>query len=78
MNDPAPMSLAEAAAAVRRGRASSLELTRAALARIEAWNPRLNAVIRLDPDRAIKAARAADRARREDEGQGGRGREGCE
>ena len=64
MSDPAQLSLAEAASAIRRGKLSSLEATRALLARIETWNPRLNAVVRLDPEKAIKAARAADRARK--------------
>ena len=62
MSDPADLTLAEAASAIRRGRLSSLAATRALLARIEARNPAINAVLRVDPDRALKAARAADRA----------------
>jgi amidase len=47
------------AAAIRERRASSVEIVEACLARIEAVNPRLNAVVRLADD-ALKLARRAD------------------
>ena len=51
------------AAAIREGRASSAELADACLARIEAVNPRLNAVVRLAEDVRERAREAdADRA----------------
>lgn len=49
------------AAMIRAGEISSEEAVSACLARIEAVNPVLNAVVRLDP-RALDRARAADRA----------------
>jgi amidase len=39
---------------------SSVELTKASLARIEAVNPRLNALVALDPSAALDAAQASD------------------
>ncbi len=50
------------AAMIRSGDITSEQLVSACLARIEAVNPVLNAVVRLDP-RAMERARAADRAR---------------
>ena len=61
MSDPAELSLAELAAAIRRRKVSSVEITRALLARIKTWQPKLNAFARLDAEDAMKAARAADR-----------------
>jgi amidase len=52
-------SASSMAAAIRDGRASSAELVEACLARIEAVNPRLNAVVRLAED-ALDRARDAD------------------
>mgnify|MGYP000904163939 CR=1 FL=1 len=46
------------AAEVRAGTVTSRELVEAALERIEARNPELNAVIQLDADRALAAADA--------------------
>jgi amidase len=43
-------------------RDSSCELVEAHIRRIESVNPRINAVVQLDADRAIDAARGADRA----------------
>ena len=48
------------AALVHRGEVSPLELTEAAIERIEALNSRLNAVVERDYDRARAAARAMD------------------
>jgi len=47
-------------ALVRRGELSARELLEAHLARIDATNPRLNAIVTLVPERARKAAAAAD------------------
>jgi aspartyl-tRNA(Asn)/glutamyl-tRNA(Gln) amidotransferase subunit A len=45
MSDPALLSLAEAAQAVRAGRVSPQDLARACRARIEQWQPRINAFV---------------------------------
>ena len=50
------------AAAVRTGKVSSLELLDAYLARVEKFNPELNAVDVDDRERARADAKAADRA----------------
>ena len=42
-------------------KASPVEAVRAALARIEAFNPQLNAFQHLDPDGALRAARASEK-----------------
>ncbi|MBF0284906.1 MAG: Asp-tRNA(Asn)/Glu-tRNA(Gln) amidotransferase subunit GatA [Magnetococcales bacterium] len=55
------MTIASAAAALRQGEFSAIELTRAALQRIEAYNGDLNAYITLDPEGALAAAEVADR-----------------
>lgn len=47
---------------IRTKQASPVEVTEAALARIAAWEPRLNAFVVLDADRARAAARAAEQA----------------
>src|SRR5687768_10976403 len=62
------LSLAEAADAIRRGKISSLELTRAALERARSLGPKLNCFALLDGDDALKAARKADRAPRKGRG----------
>jgi len=53
-------SLAELARALRAKELSSVELTRAQLARIERFNPRLNAFITVDAGKSLAQARAAD------------------
>ncbi|MBK1658069.1 amidase family protein [Paracraurococcus ruber] len=58
----ATASAVELAALVRVKRASPLEVTEAVLARIAAWEPRLNAFAALDADRARDAAKAAEAA----------------
>ncbi|MCH8196386.1 MAG: amidase, partial [Chloroflexi bacterium] len=55
------LTIAEASRMVRRGRVSCLELTRAALDRIDEANPTLNAFITVLRDEALDAAREADR-----------------
>jgi amidase len=55
------------AAAIRRREVSSVEVVKAFLRRIEEINPKLNAVVQLDRQGALTAARAADdRIRRRD------------
>lgn len=54
------MTLVEAAAALRRRAVSSVELTLNCLARIEKWNPELNAFLTVTADVAMEQARKAD------------------
>ncbi len=56
MDDWAFTSAAEQAALVRAGDASARELVESALRRIEALDPKLNAFIELDGERALEAA----------------------
>ena len=64
MSGPAPelvdLGLREAGEAIQARRASSAELTEAALARIAATDGRLGAFLAVAPERAREAARAAD------------------
>src|SRR6266850_1802032 len=57
--DPYASAL-EQAAAIRRREVSSTELTQAHLARIESFNPRLNAYVLLTPEVALEQARTVD------------------
>ena len=61
MADPLDLTLREASAAVRKRELSPVELTRASLARIAGDEPRLNAYVRLTEERALAAARQAER-----------------
>ena len=61
--DPAELSLSEAAAAVRDGRLSSVALTEACLARIDAHAKGLNAFISVEREAVLEAARIADAER---------------
>ncbi len=54
------MTIQEAAAALRARKVSSVELTTAALARIRALNPKLNAIQTLTEEPALESARQAD------------------
>jgi aspartyl-tRNA(Asn)/glutamyl-tRNA(Gln) amidotransferase subunit A len=54
------MTLVEAAAALRKRQISSVELTLDCLARIEKWNPELNAFLTVTADAALEQARRAD------------------
>jgi len=54
------LSGTELANRFRRGELSPVEALRAQLARIDAWEPRLNAMYRLDRDGALAQARAAE------------------
>jgi amidase len=58
LDDWAFTSAAEQAALVRTGEASPRELVESALRRIEALDPKLNAFIELDGERAVEAAAA--------------------
>jgi aspartyl-tRNA(Asn)/glutamyl-tRNA(Gln) amidotransferase subunit A len=70
VSDPAEMTLKELAGAIRRRKVSSLEATRALLARIEKWQPALNAYASVEAESALKAAKAADRALAAGKGKG--------
>lgn len=58
----AGMTLTEVAAAIRRRKVSSLEVTQNLLARIDRLQPALNCFISVERDEVLKAARKADRA----------------
>ena len=61
MSDPVHrLTLGEVAAAIRDRRLSSREVVQAAIERAERLQPRLNAFISLDGDRALDAADRAD------------------
>lgn len=60
MNDPALLDLSEIAEAIGARRISSVEATKACLARIEAWQPQVNAFIRVDEEEALRTAAARD------------------
>lgn len=57
------MTLEEQASALAAGAVSSVELTQHAIDRAEAWQPRINAFIRIEAEQALKAARASDARR---------------
>jgi aspartyl-tRNA(Asn)/glutamyl-tRNA(Gln) amidotransferase subunit A len=56
------MNLKDLAAAIKRRKVSSVEATKAYLARIDKWQPALNAFARVEAEDALKSAKAADRA----------------
>ena len=60
MVDVTTLTIAEAARRMMRKELSPVELTQAALARISALNPRLNAFVTVLEDRATAAAKAAE------------------
>ncbi|HLI33450.1 MAG TPA: amidase, partial [Terriglobia bacterium] len=62
MNELCFLSAAEIAARIRSRKFSPQEAIHAHLKRIEKLNPRLNALIYVDRDRALKAAQEAERA----------------
>jgi aspartyl-tRNA(Asn)/glutamyl-tRNA(Gln) amidotransferase subunit A len=55
-----PLTISEAAAAIRSGETTAVELTTTHLARIEAENERLGAFVTVMPETALAAAQAAD------------------
>ncbi|MEZ5878374.1 MAG: amidase family protein [Tepidamorphaceae bacterium] len=65
MQDPSALSALDLSAAISRGDLSCVEVTEAFLDRIDALNPKLNAIVALRPrDELIAEARAADEAPR--------------
>jgi amidase len=60
ITDVTTASVIQLTAAIRRREVSSVEVVESFLRRIEAVNPKLNAVVQLDADTALTAARAAD------------------
>ncbi|MCE8459268.1 amidase family protein, partial [Rhodovulum sulfidophilum] len=58
--DPADMGALEARRLIGRGQLSAEELARACIARIEAIDPAVNAVVSCDPDALLAGARQAD------------------
>ena len=60
MSDLATLTAVEQAQIIRDRRASPVEVTRAVLDRIAAWEPRINAFATLDAEGALNAARAAE------------------
>jgi aspartyl-tRNA(Asn)/glutamyl-tRNA(Gln) amidotransferase subunit A len=62
VTDIVDMNLKDLATAIKRKKVSSLEVTKALLSRITAWQPKLNAFARVEAEDAIKSAKAADRA----------------
>lgn len=60
MSDPALLSLSEISDAIAARRISSVEATQACLKRIKAWQPEVNAFIRLDEEEALSTAAARD------------------
>jgi aspartyl-tRNA(Asn)/glutamyl-tRNA(Gln) amidotransferase subunit A len=61
MTDLAMMPAHELVKLYKARKASPVEAVRAALARIDAFNPQLNAFQHLDPDGALRAARASEK-----------------
>ena len=60
--NPAFLPAHRLAAMIRQGKIGCVELLELYLKRIAQHNPRLNAIVVFDVDRAKKRARAADRA----------------
>jgi amidase len=61
--DPCFQTATRLARAIRNGKLSSVEATETHLQRIARLNGQINALVVIDSERALKAARAADRAR---------------
>lgn len=67
MSDLADLTASDLSGLYRSGEVSPVEVTRAVLDRIDAWEPQLNALWALDAEAALNAARASeDRWRRGD------------
>ena len=60
-DDLALRDLSEVADAIAAGRITSVQATEACLARIEEWQPRTNAFLRLHKEKALEQARAMDK-----------------
>src|SRR3569833_893727 len=55
-----PLTIKDAAAALRRGQLTSVQLTEALLERLEHLNPKLGAIINISDESALEAAKRAD------------------
>src|SRR5271170_6697744 len=62
MSELTSLSAAAMAEGIRHRKFSSVELVEAHLARIQKLNPKLNAFVQVDPEGALRQARAADEA----------------
>jgi aspartyl-tRNA(Asn)/glutamyl-tRNA(Gln) amidotransferase subunit A len=60
-DDLALRDLSEVADAIAAGRITSVQATEACLARIAVWQPRTNAFLRLNKEKALEQARAMDK-----------------
>ena len=60
--DPSSLTLTDLAAAIRSRKISSVEVTQALLQRIAAWQPKINAFVRIESEGALELARASDAA----------------
>ena len=60
MKEPALLTLCEVASLIRQRKLSSVEVTQSLLARIEQWQPRLNAFVSIEAEEALAAAKQAD------------------
>jgi aspartyl-tRNA(Asn)/glutamyl-tRNA(Gln) amidotransferase subunit A len=60
-NDIADLSLTRVANLIRQGKISSVEATKACLARIETWQPKLNAFLAVEASAALASARRMDK-----------------
>jgi aspartyl-tRNA(Asn)/glutamyl-tRNA(Gln) amidotransferase subunit A len=61
-NEPALLSLTEAAQAIAQKRISSREATQSCLDRISQWQPRINAFMAIEAEAALAAADDAEAA----------------
>jgi len=62
MSEITELSIAQQAAAIKARKISPVELTKAYLARIDAYNDKVNAFVTLTPEVALKQAKAAEAA----------------
>jgi Asp-tRNA(Asn)/Glu-tRNA(Gln) amidotransferase A subunit family amidase len=62
MTEPCDLTATEARRLIGRKALSPIELMQSCLARIERVNPALNAIVTIEPEVALEAARAAERA----------------
>lgn len=62
VTEPCDLTAVQARRLIGRKALSPVELMQSCLARIERINPALNAIVTLDPEAALKAARSAERA----------------
>ena len=60
LEDPASLTIGAAAAFIRSGQLTPIELTKACLERIERYDPKLNAFITVTPDLALEQAATAE------------------